>query len=296
MIARSTLSPLPLFTIHYPPPHSKLPTIHPYSPFSTPPFSFSSSTSSPKSMSIPLLTYQPTSQNQRVSGYEVPGEDTPYVYRLENCIDNSDIEQLIWAAYRQIFSEHVILKSSRQSDLESQLKNRSITVRDFVRGLAKSDVYRKLVVETNSNYRVVEVTLKRILGRAPYNKDEEIAWSIKIATTGFEGFVDELIDSDEYTQNFGDTTVPYQRRRFKDRPFNLVTPRYGNYWRDKLENERYKWGDVKNFLDMARSIQIRPNQVAPVSTANIKIPDTTRSNVPQGAFASVSPTASFPVR
>lgn len=73
-------------------------------------------------MSIPLLTYSPSSQNHRVSGYEVPNEDTPYIYRLEDCTDNNDLEELIWAAYRQVFSEHVILKSSRQSDLESQLK------------------------------------------------------------------------------------------------------------------------------------------------------------------------------
>ncbi len=121
-------------------------------------------------MSIPLLAYKPASQNQRVPGYEVGNEDTPYIYRLEDAADNSDIEQLIWAAYRQVFSEHVILKSSRQSDLESQLKNRSITVRDFVRGLAKSETYRKLVVETNSNYRIVDITLKRLLGRGSKEK------------------------------------------------------------------------------------------------------------------------------
>ncbi|MFN7528445.1 MAG: phycobilisome rod-core linker polypeptide CpcG2, partial [Dolichospermum sp.] len=28
-------------------------------------------------MTIPLLEYKPSSQNQRVSGYEVPNEDTP---------------------------------------------------------------------------------------------------------------------------------------------------------------------------------------------------------------------------
>lgn len=246
-------------------------------------------------MSIPLLTYAPSSQNHRVSGYEVPGEDTPYIYRLEDCIDNSDLEALIWAGYRQVFSEHVILKSSRLSDLESQLKNRSITVRDFIRGLAKSETYRKLVVETNSNYRIVEVTLKRLLGRAPYNQDEEIAWSIKIATAGFDSFVDALVDSDEYTVNFGDYTVPYQRRRYKGRPFNLVTPRYGNYWRDRLEEQRYKSGNVKNFLDMARSIQIKPVQYASVKTANITIPDTTR-NKPSDIPVSINPVASFPTR
>ncbi|KJH71789.1 phycobilisome rod-core linker polypeptide [Aliterella atlantica] len=245
-------------------------------------------------MSIPLLDYKPSSQNQRVEGYEVPGEDTPWIYRIEDCSNPNDVLELINAAYRQVLSEHQILQFNRQVQLESQLKNRSITVRDFIRGLAKSDAFRNLVVETNSNYRVVELCLKRLLGRSPYSKDEEIAWSIKIATLGWGSFVDALIDSEEYRSSFGDNTVPYQRRRYKDRPINLVTPRYGNYWRDKLETERYKWGDINNYMDMARSLNIRVVTPQPVQTANIQIPDMTRDN--KEAAVSVNPSASFPVR
>ncbi|MEB3216641.1 MAG: phycobilisome rod-core linker polypeptide [Nostocales cyanobacterium 94392] len=246
-------------------------------------------------MSIPLLEYKPSSQNQRVPGYEVSSEDTPKIYRLEDSPDNSDIQQLIWAAYRQVFSEHEILKFYRQSNIESQLKNRAITVRDFIRGLAKSEAFRRLVVETNSNYRVVEICLKRLLGRAPYNKDEEIAWSIKIATLGWGNFVDALIDSEEYLSNFGENTVPYQRRRYKGRPFNLVTPRYADYWRDKEEDSRYKWGDINNFLEMARSASIKTVTYTPVSTANIDIPDMTKESLPEGIPVSISTTASFPL-
>ncbi|MBF2016802.1 MAG: phycobilisome rod-core linker polypeptide [Rivularia sp. T60_A2020_040] len=246
-------------------------------------------------MSIPLLEYKPSSQNQRVPGYEVSSEDTPRIYRLEDSPEYSDIQQLIWAGYRQVFSEHEILKFYRQSNLESQLKNRAITVRDFIRGLAKSEAFRRLVVETNSNYRVVEICLKRLLGRAPYNKDEEIAWSIKIATLGWGNFVDALIDSEEYLSNFGENTVPYQRRRYKGRPFNLVTPRYADYWRDKEENSRYKWGDINNFLEMARSASIKTVTYTPVSTANIEIPDMTKKTLPEGIPVSISTTASFPL-
>jgi len=245
-------------------------------------------------MSIPLLDYKPSSQNQRVEGYEVPNEDTPWIYRIEDCSNPNDVLDLIDAAYRQVLSEHQILQFNRQVQLESQLKNRSITVRDFIRGLAKSDAFRNLVVETNSNYRVVELCHKRLLGRSPYNKDEEIAWSIKIATLGWGSFVDALIDSEEYRSNFGDNTVPFQRRRYKDRPTNLVTPRYGNYWRDKLETERYKWGDINNYMDMARSLSIKIVTPKPVQTANIQIPDMTRDN--KEAAASINPSASFPVR
>jgi phycobilisome rod-core linker protein len=247
-------------------------------------------------MSIPLLEYKPSSQNQRVAGYEVPNEDNSDIYKLDSGSSSGDIQEIIWSAYRQVFSEHESLRSHRQTALESQLRNRAITVRDFIRGLAKSDVYWRLVVETNSNYRVVELTLKRLLGRAPYSKDEEIAWSIKIATQGFSGFVDALLDGEEYSQNFGDNTVPYQRRRYKDRPFNLVTPRYSSYWRDKEEGDRYKWGDVNNFLAMARSLKLPQTKFVTVKTANIQIPDTTRDAQLTGTLASINTSAGFPIR
>lgn len=184
-------------------------------------------------MSIPLLEITPTTQNQRVAGYEVPDEDDPRMYRMTDVTSDTDVNELIWAAYRQIFSEHLILETYRQPFLESQLRNRAITVRDFVRGLGKSDVYRELVGETNSNYRLVDITFKRFLGRATYGKDEQISWSIVIATRGLNGFIDAIVDGEEYRQNFGDDMVPYQRRRFNERPFNLVNPRYGAYWRDR---------------------------------------------------------------
>src|SRR4028118_1424395 len=247
-------------------------------------------------MSIPLLDYKPSSQNQRVSGYEVPSEDTPRIYRTEDCLDQNDVLDLIWAAYRQVLTDQKIPHPNRQIHLEPRLKNRAITVRDFVRGIAKSEAFYRLVVEPNSNYRVVELCLKRLLGRASYNKEEEIAWSIKIATLGWGGFVDALIDSPEYQENFGDNTVPYQRRRYKGRPFNLVTPRYSDYWRDKLEDERYKWGDVNNFLEMARKISPRAvTNTVTVDTSRIKIPDMTREK-PQGVPLSIDTAASFPLR
>ncbi len=148
-------------------------------------------------------------QNQSVAGYEVPDEDAPKPYRLTDATSDTAIQELIWAGYRQIFSEHLILESYRQPYLESQLRNRAITVRDFYSWLGKSDVYRNLVGETNSNYRLVDISFKRFLGRATGNKDEQIAWSIIIPTRGFNGFIDALVDSDEYRQNFGNYIIPY---------------------------------------------------------------------------------------
>lgn len=224
-------------------------------------------------MPIPLLEITPTTQNQRVEGYEVPDEDDPMIYRLSPNQSDSEINEIIWAAYRQIFSEQLILKSHRQISLESLLRNRTISIREFVRGLGKSEVYRDLVASTNSNYRLVDITFKRFLGRATYNKDEQIAWSIVIATKGLHGFIDAVVDSQEYIQNFGDDVIPYQRRRFNERPFNLVNPRYNDYWRTRqiqiagrsyyqvrtygtgtAEKQAVRVGIPDNFLAMARSI------------------------------------------
>lgn len=221
-------------------------------------------------MSIPLLEITPKTENHRVEGYEVPNDDDFQYYRLTPLSSDFELKETIWAGYRQIFSEHLILEKYRQPNLESQLKNRAISVREFIRGLGKTEVYRTQVADTNDNYRLVDITFKRFLGRASYGRDEQIAWSIVIATKGLDGFIDAVVDSEEYRQNFGDDIVPYQRRRFKDRPFNLVNPRYSDYWRARqisLEGSYYQaqmFGQSvqrgvrqaipDNFLQMARSI------------------------------------------
>ncbi|HEY9299977.1 MAG TPA: phycobilisome rod-core linker polypeptide [Phormidium sp.] len=241
-------------------------------------------------MALPLLTYKPSSQNQRVKSFGIAdlNEDTPYIYRLENAASSGEIRDLIWAAYRQVFSEHEILKFNRQITVETRFANRSITVRDLIRELAKSEAFYRLVVSVNNNYRLVEICLKRFLGRAPYNKDEEIAWSIVIATKGFSGFVDALLDSDEYTNAFGDFTIPYQRKRMEGRPFNLVTPRYGEDFQEKAGTVATDWrftlekfysakskqrrlpeGDPGKFSDMAATVNTKRYYAQNISASSI---------------------------
>lgn len=120
---------------------------------------------------------------------------------------------MIRAAYRQIFNEQQQIASHRQIALESQLHAAQITVRDFIRGLVLSDSFRRLNYETNNNYRFVEMSIQRLLGRNVYDNREKLAWSIILATKGLRGFIDELLNSEEYLNNFGFSTVPYQRRR-----------------------------------------------------------------------------------
>nr|WP_228037999.1 phycobilisome rod-core linker polypeptide [Nodosilinea sp. LEGE 06152] len=180
---------------------------------------------------MPLLTYAPSSQNQRVESYEVPGDEHAGIFTLEQNYDKDDVDALVTAAYRQIFHEQQMLKSNRQTQLESQLRGGLISVKDFVRGLATSDAFRTWNYEVNNNYRFAELCVQRLLGRSVYDNKETLAWSIVLATKGVEGLVDALVSSEEYMTNFGDRTVPYQRRRVLpqrsqgDLPFERM-PRY----------------------------------------------------------------------
>ncbi|MEM1369740.1 MAG: phycobilisome rod-core linker polypeptide [Cyanobacteria bacterium P01_H01_bin.15] len=188
---------------------------------------------------IPLLSYAPSSQNQRVIGFEVAGEEFPKIFSTEGLPTEGEMNTVIYAAYRQIFHEQQMLASHRQVFLESQLRAGQISVKDFIRGLLLSDSFRRLNFEANNNYRFVELCVQRVLGRAVYNDREKLAWSIVLATKGIQGFVDQLLDSDEYENSFGDNSVPFQRRRILPQrelgtlPFERMA-RYGLDYRDRL--------------------------------------------------------------
>ncbi len=192
------------------------------------------------SMAIPLLDYNPVSQNQRVIGYEILGDEQPRIYTTETQLSAGEMDALIWAAYRQVFNEQQMLCFNRQKALESQLKAGQIAVRDFIRALVLSDAFRQHNYEPNNNYRFVEMCIQRLLGRNSYGDREKLAWSMVLATQGLPGFVDALQGSEEYLSHFGSDRVPYQRRRILPQhergelPFARTT-RYGEDYRTQLE-------------------------------------------------------------
>nr|QCI05154.1 gbilisome rod-core linker polypeptide [Centroceras clavulatum] len=230
-------------------------------------------------MSIPLLNYSLSTQNQRVNGFEsFPGEEQPRIYTTDNLPACFEMDEIIWAAYRQIFSEHQILSSTRDPFLESQLRFNQIKIKDFIKGLLLSESFRTFNYNCNNNYRFVEMCIQRVLGRDVYNEREKLAYSIIIASSGLELFFDILLNSDEYVEYFGDDTVPYQRRRIiaqrskGEIPFNLKTPRIGKEFLYKQgmpqliwpgavrtfrpQQQKPKAGDPALFLDMLADISI----------------------------------------
>ena len=79
----------------------------------------------------------------------------------------AEVEVVIRAVYRQVLGNAHLMESERLVVSESRLKQREISVREFVRQVAQSDLYRDRFFETCSRMRSIELNFKHLLGRAP---------------------------------------------------------------------------------------------------------------------------------
>lgn len=122
-----------------------------------------------------------------------------------------DIQQVIWAAYRQIFGNDHILLSQRLSSAESLLSNGHISVKDFIRALAHSELYRQKFFDSTPQVRFIELNFKHLLGRAPYDEAEITEHVNLYINQGYDAEIDSYLDSQEYLNNFGEAIVPYCR-------------------------------------------------------------------------------------
>lgn len=122
-----------------------------------------------------------------------------------------EAQAVINAVYRHVFGNDYLMQSERLIALESLLTSGALTVRNFVRAVAKSEVYKTKFLYPNFQTRVIELNFKHLLGRAPYSESEVIEHLDRYENQGFDADIDSYIDTAEYENAFGDTIVPYYR-------------------------------------------------------------------------------------
>ena len=126
----------------------------------------------------------------------------------ENATED-DLQLVIRAVYKQVLGNVHIMESQRLDSAESLLRNGDLTVRNFVRAVAQSELYQSLFFSNSSAYRFIELNSKHLLGRAPLDQ-AEISRHVQIYNEqGYEAEINSYIDSDEYARNFGENIVPY---------------------------------------------------------------------------------------
>lgn len=122
---------------------------------------------------------------------------------------NDDKTAIIRAVYKQVLGNPHVMESERLVSAESQFYDGSISVREFVRAVAKSNFYRTRYFESCAPYRFVELNFKHLLGRAPADQ-AELSNHIRICIEeGYDAEIDSYIDSEEYSEKFGENIVPY---------------------------------------------------------------------------------------
>ena len=122
-----------------------------------------------------------------------------------------EVESIIRAVYRQVLGNAYVMESERAVVPESQFKRGELSVREFVRAIAKSDAYMSRFFETGPRYRFIELNFKHLLGRAPNSFEEMKAHSANLDQSGYEAEIDSYLDSDEYQEAYGEFIVPYYR-------------------------------------------------------------------------------------
>jgi phycobilisome rod-core linker protein len=200
-------------------------------------------------MSIPPKKFTTSTQNSRVEG--VSNQD------LEFSIENES-EKLIRKCYRQVFFHP--LEKDREVYLESQLRNHSITVRDFMRGLFLSERFRRGYIECNNNYRLAEQVIAKALGRKIFNGAEGLALSVIIAEKGFNYFIDYILDGEEYMQRFGYDIAPSEVSRILPGrqkgsvPLYQQYPRYGIEWQKNLISNKLLMSITDHYLFSSKTL------------------------------------------
>jgi phycobilisome core-membrane linker protein len=192
----------------------------------------------------------------------------------------SSPEAVIHAAYRQVFGREVFA-SQRLTIAESHLKSREITVREFVRQLAKSPAFRHLYWDSLYVTKAIEYIHRRLIGRPTLGREEIQPYYELCARQGFYALVDALMNSSEYVKTFGDDTVPYERyitprgyeMRSRHHPSGSNSPVTGARVADRewinaaIEKNNpgshQSYNDGKKIDDQPRSIEIdsEPDQI-----------------------------------
>ncbi|MGA7938246.1 MAG: phycobilisome rod-core linker polypeptide [Kovacikia sp.] len=129
-----------------------------------------------------------------------------------------EAQAVIAAAYRQVLGNEHLMQSERLVGSESLLVRGAISVREFVRAIAKSELYRQKFLYPNFHVRFIELNYKHLLGRAPYDQTE-IAYHLDLfISEGYEAEIDSYLNSIEYQDSFGENIVPYHRDFQVDHP------------------------------------------------------------------------------
>jgi len=154
-------------------------------------------------------------------------------HRQQNVnLANHSIEAIIRASYRQVLGCEPF-SGQHLTVAETKLRNGDLSVREFVRQLAKSKWFRNLYWDNLYITKAIESIHRRLLGRPTYGRAEMNQYYDLCSKQGFYALIDTILDSDEYLETFGEDTVPYER---------YLTPKG---WSQRSHSQPVNWSQAQ---------------------------------------------------
>jgi phycobilisome core-membrane linker protein len=118
------------------------------------------------------------------------------------------LREAIEITYRQLLNR-VPFSAERLRDAESQLRDRQLTVAEFVSQIACSELFQQRLTRM-APLRAASAAHLALLGRAA-QPGEVSRFLATRAQEGQRAAINQLLDSEEYASAFGRDTVPYLR-------------------------------------------------------------------------------------
>jgi len=159
----------------------------------------------------------------------------------------TDARQVIDQVYRQVLERSADAGASTWIE---RLNNRT-TVREIVRGIAKSPEHLQRFGNQARENVVIDV-YRHMLNRAPDPEGQKNAVDL-VSRRGVQPLIDQIADSQEYRQQFGDWTVPGSGVRFcanGEQPGQQSSAAPGNRYGNSM---RFRRMDTNNDGAIARS-------------------------------------------
>jgi phycobilisome core-membrane linker protein len=128
--------------------------------------------------------------------------------RLLRTPSEGQLREVVEASYRQLLNR-VPLAAERLGDAESQLRDGQISVAEFIALIAGSDLFQQRLTRM-APLRAASAAYLALLGRAA--QPAEVSRFLgRRGSAGQQAALEQLLNSLEYAESFGQDTVPYLR-------------------------------------------------------------------------------------
>ena len=126
--------------------------------------------------------------------------------------DSHEVPHLVNQIYQQVLERSVLNGDGNSTDsglmyYSDKLRRGEMSVRDVVRALGLSQEYAQRFIIPNTNANAVRFCYKHFLAREPEEKGLTY-WTQQSMIGEWPVVIKGLVDSDEYTERFGDDVVP----------------------------------------------------------------------------------------